>query len=342
MKQFKPNLYPNNATDGTKIDWKARIKNPEEWRFSEKYDGIRMQIFFDIDGKCAIHTRSLKGFRSFWVQELEDSLDGAMQGPIWVEGELWCKGMMFSELQHFFLSQDVTTEKAKKKTVRDLMSGKFEGRTFEWLTTYDHPFRVMLFDMHDPNKPNQQFYERFHRVRECFFNMNVKSWGTFVVTTQLMSNGIGGILNFYEETIAAGGEGIILKHEQHIYKYGRNTLKEAKVFKMIDEFNEYTGVVTDVLEGTIVDPWVATTTNELGYSRTSKLQEDRMPSGRAKGFEVEWEGKKLTVTLKGFTNDAKQYLLKAKQNWIGREITFLGKPATKINGVPRQAKYIKK
>ena len=250
--------------------------------------------------------------------------------------------MRFNELQHFILTKDVTTRAAIKKTAHEhTKNGKFESRSVEWLTTYQHNFQVNLFDLYVPRNGGDPFWRRLGLLREIYLDMRSVISDTVQLVTQLRMDELGGILSYYEDVVDSTGEGLVIKHENHIYKCGRNTLKECTVFKMKDEMVWFHGIIIDVEEGTIVDPMVETSTNELGYSVTSKLKEDRMPSGMAKGFLVRSEHWEVTVTLKGFNNNEKALLLQNKREWFGRPIHFIGMYPTKINGAPRGAKYIK-
>lgn len=349
FNKYKPMLSPNNKADGKDIDWHTRLTTPtkviwnmyvQDWYASEKLDGIRVALMFK-NGKCTIKTRSLKNFRSILVKRWEEILTTVnMPFDIILDGEIYCPEMQFSELQHFILSEDVSSIQSIKKTVREQANGKFYGRNLDWLTNYErHNITINLFD--SCMAENKEWQYRNYNLYNAYTYLQHLDFVALV--TQRVFEEVDGILNWYNNVVEDGGEGLILKHSKNEYKFGRVTLNQNTLFKMKDEANWYEGVITDVLEGTEVDPWVERTVTELGYSRTSKLKDDRSPSGMAKGFEVLFDGdKKLVVTLKGFDNNAKEQLLDDKNKWLGRRIEFLGMPPTKTNGVPRQAKYINK
>tara|TARA_R110000851_G_scaffold14323_4_gene48545 strand:- start:4243 stop:4683 length:441 start_codon:yes stop_codon:yes gene_type:complete len=136
--------------------------------------------------------------------------------------------------------------------------------------------------------------------------------------------------------LEAGWEGLVLTHKDHIYKYGRSTLKSGTIFKMKEDKEEYDGIVLDVEESTIVKEGVEKTVNELGRSKTSKKKGDRLPSGMAKGLVVEFEGKgTFCVGLNGFDHDARKELLENKKDYIGRHFKYTGMQAVK--DFPRHA-----
>lgn len=348
--KYRPMLAPNNKADGSEIDWFGRLELPNktiwepkvsDWAVSEKFDGIRAVIKFE-NGDCTILTRSLKKFRSKLIQKWENQLSGLkIPIDIIIDAEIYCENMTFNELQHFILSENVTSKPSVTKTIKAQKIGLFGNRSLNWLSTYYHDFKLHFFDscmvegkVWELRYNNMAFV--YHLIREQVDFVEMFDQHQFETVEE--------IIRFYDTVIEDGGEGLILKHRLNQYKFGRVTLHQGTLFKMKDEMNWYVGKILDVLEGTEVGFWADTTINELGYSRTSKLQDDRLPSGKAKGFLVEtWpEKRQLTVTLKGFTNDQKEDLLLDKEEWIGNQIEFMGMKPTKLDGVPRMAKYINK
>lgn len=337
-KNFRPCLAPNNKVGTIDINWNERILYPGEWYISEKLDDIRAEIII-TNGVCEIKTRNMKLFGSILVNEWAQKItDLKIKVDMILDAAIYCRGMRFNELQHFILSDDVENPNKFKKIKREINDGRFPDRSFEWLTSYNHDFRMYVFDI-----ANQYSTFGARWLYEIPAAMQFFSRLPFMGTvTQRNFESVEAILNFYETVVEEGGEGIVLKHYSHRYKLGRNTLKEGVYFKMKDEAHEFTATIMDVLEGTVVDEYADVTINELGYSTTSKLSADRNPSGKAKGFHVIMDdGRELTVTLSGYTDNDKINLLKSKQLYIGKELKFIGMPATKIGGVPRQAKTIK-
>jgi len=60
----------------------------------------------------------------------------------------------------------------------------------------------------------------------------------------------------------------------------------------------------------------------------------------AKGFLVQMDdGRRLTVSLKGFDHPARIKMLQEPLKWIGETILFTGMHPVKEGGVPRHAHY---
>ena len=108
---------------------------------------------------------------------------------------------------------------------------------------------------------------------------------------------------------------------------------------MKEDKNEYDGEILDIFEGTVAREDAPKTVNELGRSVTSKLQEDREPSGLAKGILTTYNGFELTVSLEGFDHDELREFLANKKDYIGKWIKYTGMAPTK--NVPRHAHFSK-
>ena len=149
----------------------------------------------------------------------------------------------------------------------------------------------------------------------------------------------------YSDIIKHEGEGLMFKNKTSTYKYGRSTENEGSAFKMKDDAIDYGAVIIDVEEGTFVAPSAETGTNELGYSTTSKLKEDRIPNGRAKTLRcivhIDDYFVEQSVSLSGFDNRDKEEMLAFKTDWIGKRIIVKGMKPTIIKGKVRGCSYRK-
>lgn len=142
----------------------------------------------------------------------------------------------------------------------------------------------------------------------------------------------------YDEALDLEFEGLVITHKDHEYKYGRNSLKQGTLLKLKDDSKEYDGIIIDIEEGTQIKEGIERSKNELGRSVTSQKKEDREPNGKAKGFVVQFEDKgTFTVSLRGFDDLAKTYLLTNKEDYIGRHFKYTAmKP---VKDFPRHAYF---
>jgi len=261
--------------------------------------------------------------------------------------------MTFGEIMHFFRTEDVTSDKTVKKyqalwkkTGGDVEKGwEFPGRTPEWLTTWHSSLKfyafsfVVLWDVDSTFSGRNLMLESIDRI----YNKKLNGLEPdLVIIPQHEFSSIEELYQAFDQSILSGGEGLVLMHKQAVYKMGRYTLKENVAFKLKDDAHMWDGMIMGVEEGTIAREGAEKTINELGRSKTSQLQEDRIPSGLAKGFRVKMEdGQILIVSLNGYNHEDRRQLLLEEPEHYGLWIRFKGMKPVKEGGLPRHAMFTK-
>lgn len=348
IKGFKPNLIPNNPKDGTFGDEELKAvieKNggAERYLIMLKKDGCRMQL--GLSDK--ILSRSLKEPKSILVRERFERLNQICKElKITLDGEFYAHGMKFNEIFRFFSNTDVTSEKYRVKLEKEQAKdpGKFyidyNGRSIEFLTTFHEQLAFWPFDGLVLDRPDLVgFEERMLEIHKRLFEYQDNMLNSYcMVIAMYQSQTFECIKNTYEKALETGWEGLVLTHKDHEYKFGRNSIKQGTILKMKDDSIEYDGVILDVEEASKSKEGTEVTRNELGGSVRSQKKEDREPSGLAKGFVVEFEGKgTFTVGLRGFDNEAKRELLKNKEEYIGRHFKYTA--MAPVKDFPRHAYF---
>lgn len=352
IKGFKPNLIPNNPKDGS-FDIEARNavinKNggPSEYYGILKKDGCRMQ--FGLSEK--IFTRSLKGPKSKLVRERFDAFNKlCLELKIAVDAEFYMHGLKFNAINRFFAKEDVTCPKYKEKLEKEFKKNPdkfvkdYDALTIPFLTTFHRKLEAWVFDAVIIDRPDLKGFDE--RLQEMYTRISnaveddekLKSLDFIVFPDLEKFETCEDIDRVYEDSLELNYEGVVLVHKKHEYKFGRNSLKQGTILKLKDDVCEYDGIVVDVLEGTKIKEGVERTTNELGHSETSKKKDDREPSGKAKGFVVEFEDKgQFIVGLNGFDDEDKIKLLENKEKYIGRHFKYVAMPPVK--DFPRSAYF---
>jgi len=254
---------------------------------SYKIDGIRM---IAKDGKLI--TRSLKPIMSNAILARFDFLAKCSQNYNRIfDGELYSPSISFSEL-----------------------SG--QCRAFDAEIADDLCF--YCFDMLQTVAVSQWEYRE--RIKELSFQ---KSWHEFfkVVSTKIV-NSKTEVEAYFEEALANGFEGLILRNPDGGYKFGRATVKENLIYK-VKPFVTFDSKIVDVIQATEVREGAEKKTNELGRSVTSKKKEDRVLIDKAAAFEVLYEGKPLKVTIAA-TDEEKIEIWKHRKSYIGRWVEYKG------------------
>jgi hypothetical protein len=340
IQNFKPQLLPNNPV-GEEMDWEFLLKDTiQDYYCSIKEDGARVELQYETP----VMGRSLKVIKNVHIQKMHEELQDSngKYGGI-IEAEFFSPNMTFSEIMHFFKTEDVESQKSKEKYAKlwgktngDPAKGwPYPGRTVVWLTTWQPCLKFYAFDYY--LQDNLTKAERTYMLEEIVEAAECK---ILTLLKQHQFDNLDMMYHLYDQAKMQGSEGLVLIHKNSPYKRGRHTLKSAMAYKIKEDNIEFDGKIMNVEEATEAREGAPKTTNELGRSVTSKLQEDRIPSGMAKGFKVWMEdGNELIVSLKGYDHAAKRGLLENKSEYIGRWITFTGMAPVKEGGCPRHAHF---
>lgn len=354
MRKFKPQLLPNEPA-GEAPDWEARLTDIHTWMFSTKLDGARVEL---LSNEPALG-RSLKVLKSKKIQEMAQQFCAELGnfGGIF-EAEFYSPNMSFSEIMHFFKVEDLDDPKHLKKwntlwaktregqdstkvdmdNYIDTIVWPFPGRTPEWLCTWHEDLKFHIFDYVIPETD----YTKLDRYLMYKAACEDISDAVAVPIKQSKLDHIDEFYQAYDQAMMDGHEGLCAFKANSHYKMGRHTLKSNVAYKAKENKLEFDGRIVEVLEGTFMREGAEKTVNELGRSVTSKLKEDRVPGGFAKGFLVVMEdGRELTVSLNGWNHPEKEDLLVCAHEWIGQWIRFTGMKPVKVNGVPRHAQATK-
>ena len=256
-------------------------------------------VSFKLDGvRCIFHngemtSRALKQFPNIQLRKKFEHLTKLSKDKnIILDGELLAKSLTFNELSGL-------TRQLDKEIPEDLIFYCFDSIKND---EFDVPFKDRVTN-------TQKFITQ---IEEQYVSL----------LSQKLITEPNDIQNLYEKALDWGCDGLILRDPNGRYKFGRGTIKEGLIFKL-KPFITIDAKIIDILQGTVVREGAEKTINELGYSRTSKLKEDRLPSGRASDFVVMYEGKELKVSI-AMTNEEKEEVWKNKEKYIGKFIEYKG------------------
>ena len=163
------------------------------------------------------------------------------------------------------------------------------------------------------NKPFIERYEDYLTIKlPCFYAVK-----------QIGLNNAEEAKILFDDVMKLGRrDGIILRSANGIYKFGRATNKENIIFK-VKPYVTLDGRIISVCQATEVNPNAEKTTNEMGYSVTSKKKADRILIERASAFVVMYKGKELKVSL-AMTDEEETEVWKNQKKYLGRWIEYKG------------------
>ncbi len=292
IKKWSPMLAPNDKIDLEQISYPLLA--------STKLDGYRC-IFF----KGEMLTRSLKQVQNKQLREKYKSLiEYSKVNNLILDGEIYSHELTFQELNKFFMSEDLESERSIKRY----------GKVIEL------PEHVKFY-MFDCVK-NDRFEEKF--ITRLSFLDDVKKEFSDIVffINQHYVYSSNDVSEVFEKVLEKGYEGLILKDANGKYKCGRGTVKEGLIYK-VKPFLTFDAEIIDVEQATKVDPIAEKKTNELGRSVTSKKKDDRILIEKASAFVVKYEDKELKVTL-AMNDEEKEEVWMNKEKYIGKMIEYKG------------------
>ena len=340
LENFEPNLIPNNKK-GTPTDFDTIIKKNggySKYVALYKKDGCRLGIHKEIK------TRSLKAPKSELVLERFKRLtEICVKENIFIEGEFYMHGLKFNQIFSFFSNTNVESPKYRERLEKMLAKGtgsfikKYETTDIDALTTFHAGLRFWLFDGIVLDRPELTGW--LDRMRVIVRRLEKYDISDILELPEYLAfSNFEELQALYDNALHDGWEGLVIVKKDHVYKYGRNSLKQGTLLKMKDDAREFDGIILGVEEGTRIKDGVERGQNELGRSTTSQKKGDREPNGKAKGFIIQYEDKgTFTVGLKGFDDEAKRELLENADKYIGQHFKYTAMAPTK--DFPRHAYF---
>ena len=173
------------------------------------------------------------------------------------------------------------------------------------------------FDVIDPKNRNETALERAKNYSSWMMSQPFAEpvW-------QYVVRGPEEIKNRYQQFLAQGFEGAILKQIDSTYKFGRITTKSGQGYK-IKPIHTFDAIVKGIEQATMAKPDSQRTVDAFGKSKTSGRAEDRMAIEKAASFIVDYNGFESKVTL-AMTDEEKEEVWKNQSEYIGRTIEFKG------------------
>lgn len=292
MNKFKPLLAPNEQIDLNELSYPLLA--------SSKMDGIRC-IFY----KGQILSRSLKQIQNKQLREKFELIRKySEEVDVILDGEIYSPELTFQEITSYVMTQDFEDKKSIKK--------------FGKVLTIPEHLKFYCFDCLHPESLNISFKDRFINaglVTDQFPNI-------MKLVNHEIINDKTDILEYFEESIRNGFEGLILRDPKGKYKCGRGTIKEGIIYKL-KPFRTFDAQIIDVEQSTEVNKDAEKKINELGRSVTSKKKGDRHLINKASAFWVEYEGKPLKVVL-AMTDEEKVAVWANRANLIGKWVEYKG------------------
>lgn len=188
------------------------------------------------------------------------------------------------------------------------------NRTLSHIMSEDKPGEIsyFVFDFTDPYYLNLPFYKRLQKLSDLNLP-NVKAVFHHEV------NSYEELLEYEARQLELGYEGIMLRNPIATYKNGRATFRQNIIYKL-KRFQDDEAIILDIYEEMANHNTLEK--DELGYAKRSDKKEFKVPSGKAGGFVVSWNGLELDVAPGAFTHLERKGLWQSKDKFIGSLLKF--------------------
>lgn len=180
----------------------------------------------------------------------------------------------------------------------------------------------MVFDFLHPLAEDKPYLERLLMLDDYVESM--KSRGLFdrisVVHRKLVFS-LDELLEFEQEQLALGAEGIILRDPNGMYKNGRSTVKEGGLLR-IKRFTSEEAICVGIKEGN--KNTNEAKVNELGKTERSSHKENMVPNGEVGTIIAKSLKKGLTFDCSpgNMTQEECKYYFEHQDELIGKVFTF--------------------
>jgi DNA ligase-1 len=186
-------------------------------------------------------------------------------------------------------------------------------------------FRFMVFD--NWGSPNTPYIERNALVRSYVVDHRSK-YVEHVQQVTLFDE--KQLLDYEAEQIGLGWEGIMVRSESGIYKFGRSTVNEGILLK-VKRFFDDEAVIVSCTE--LVHNANEATTDNLGHTVRSSHQANMVGMGTLGKFTVSWRDVEFDIGT-GFDASQRQTLWNDRDGLAGKTIKFKYQ-SVGPNGKPR-------
>jgi DNA ligase-1 len=142
---------------------------------------------------------------------------------------------------------------------------------------------------------------------------------TKVLDNVLIENN-GQLDDMFNKIISEGGEGVILRNKDSVYKFGRSTIKEQGLLKIkpFETFDAKIIGITERFENT-----GESFKNELGNSVKHNFKDNKISTGMAACFIVEYKEQEVKPVITGSEAFRKE-IWENKESYIGKMIEYKG------------------
>jgi DNA ligase-1 len=187
-------------------------------------------------------------------------------------------------------------------------------------------FEYHVFDLHNQSSV---FTERHKALCNLVKRIDLPY---IKIVPQIVINNLEELLAYEKECLEAKYEGVMLRHPDSPYKYGRSTLNQAYLLKL-KRFHDAEATIVGFTER--MSNQNESFTNALGHTERSSAKEGLVPDNTLGSLQVETENGVDFDVGSGFTQSERDDLWNKKETLVGQLIKFKYQEIIEETGRPR-------
>lgn len=187
---------------------------------------------------------------------------------------------------------------------------------------------IRLFCFDNANFSDWPFYQRYESLGDI--TPYVVRLDHQIIQTQIE------LAEFYEQAIDLGYEGIVCRHPEGRYKYGRSTLNEQLLLKVKPHIDAEAPIIAIEEMQRNANP---ATRDERGYTKRSSHADGKIPAGVAGKIVVDWGGTPLRIGT-GFSAEDRRTIWQLRDRIVGRYLAKFSYLPYGIKDLPRHPSFI--
>ena len=177
----------------------------------------------------------------------------------------------------------------------------------------DADLRFYVFDYTHPDWLDAPFLERYGYMQE------MADFAPAILVEQHYITNKKTLLEYEEEMLEAGFEGIMMKASNGHYKQGRGTYKQGLIYKL-KRFRDDEGLILDFVQGKSNQN--TKERDELGYAKRSTAKAGMVLTETLGKFIVLFDNMEIEVAPGAFTHAERTYIWKHKEAFRNRYLKF--------------------
>jgi|JI10StandDraft_1071094.scaffolds.fasta_scaffold90167_9 DNA ligase-1 len=208
------------------------------------------------------------------------------------------------------------------------------NRTQSYVMSFLNPGNLSyhVFDFRHPDWIGKEFYRRLEKAHEM-----IRGHPNYFPVEHREIDNIDELLDYEQDMLDEGWEGLMLRNPVGYYKSGKCTWKQQLGFKL-KRFKDDEGLILEIEEGTVNEN--EQERDERGYAKRSTKKDGLVLAGTTGTIIVEHQGRPMRVGPGALTHQQREELFKQRHEHEGKSYLKFRHTPHGVKNQLRQARAI--